>query len=780
MLLGGGAPAYEIEQGLRFRGGQYLTRTNSTAGNQRTCTLSVWIKKVKTTGFNPIYTANNFTVGDHGRISIEGSFKPAILNRNDTGAGDALLRDVTAWYHLVMRSDTTQSTSTDRVRWYVNGVLQPSASQPPQNAQWFHNAASIHRIGFLNDGGSSYYTDFYLAEMHWIDGSALAPENFGEFDENDVWRPIEVSGLTYGTNGFYMKFDPTATNGLGHDHSGNGNNYTASGFATSGTDTDVMSDTPTNNFATFNPLQIPNGGSPTFAEGNLYYDLNDSGSTISTIGVSSGKWYCEIKAEGTMSQRPIIGLNYLNPTSQGDAGNQVWPGHDVAYAYNGDKWLNYSNSSYGSSWSNGDIIGIALDLDSATQTVTFYRNGTSQGAINLPASGKTWHVSVSSYGADGDNLAFTANFGQRAFEQTQPTGYNSWCTSNLPAPDIADGSQYMNTVTWTGTGASRTIDFGMQPDWIWAKGRSIAANHRISDNVRGGDGTTLYNLCTNNANPQNTDTVINGITSTGVTFKNVNDHPNSSGSTYVGWGWKANGSGSSGSAGSLTSTISSNPSAGFSIVTYEGVPTTGTVGHGLGVVPAMIIVKSYLDNENWYVWHQSFSNLAQDYLLLNYTDAKATVSNLWNNTAPTDTVFSVGSDSATCGDGYEYVAYCFAEVEGYSKFGSYTGNGSSDGAFVYCGFKPAWLLIKRYNTTGAWFLMDSSRNTYNVVDNFLYPNTNDDEDSGSYSEAVDFLSNGFKCRTTSGYLNGSGDSYIFAAFAENPFGGSGVSPATAR
>jgi hypothetical protein len=244
-----GAAAYEIDNSLRFRGAQYLTRTNSTAGNRRTCTLSVWVKKVKTTGLITIYTANNFTVGDHGRISIEGSYKPFILNRNDTGSGAGLLRDTSAWYHLVMRSDTTQSTSTNRVRWYVNGVLQQSDSQPPQNAQWFHNAASIHRIGFLNDGGSNIYADCYLAEMHWIDGAALAPENFGEFDDNGVWRPIEVSGLTYGTNGFYMKFDPTATNGLGHDHSGRGNNYTASGFNTSGTGTDVMSDTPTTNWA---------------------------------------------------------------------------------------------------------------------------------------------------------------------------------------------------------------------------------------------------------------------------------------------------------------------------------------------------------------------------------------------------------------------------------------------------------------------------------------------------------------------------------------------------
>jgi hypothetical protein len=256
---GGAAGGYEIDNSLRFRGAQYLTRTNSTAGNRRTCTLSVWVKKVKTTGLITIYTANNFTVGDHGRISIEGSYKPFILNRNDTGSGAGLLRDTSAWYHLVMRSDTTQSTSTNRVRWYVNGVLQQSDSQPPQNAQWFHNAASIHRIGFLNDGGSNIYADCYLAEMHWIDGAALAPENFGEFDDNGVWRPIEVSGLTYGTNGFYMKFDPTATNGLGHDHSGRGNNYTASGFNTSGTGTDVMSDTPTTNWCTLNPCIMATG-----------------------------------------------------------------------------------------------------------------------------------------------------------------------------------------------------------------------------------------------------------------------------------------------------------------------------------------------------------------------------------------------------------------------------------------------------------------------------------------------------------------------------------------
>jgi hypothetical protein len=268
------------------------------------------------------------------------------------------------------------------------------------------------------------------------------------------------------------------------------------------------------------------------------------------------------------------------------------------------------------------------------------------------------------------------------------------------------------------------------------------------------------------------------VNSTGFTLDATYCNINNSSTTNVAWAWKAGGSGSSNTAGSITSTVSANPSAGFSIVTYTGTGANATVGHGLGVAPKMLIVKRR--DSAGYSWIIGHSSIGWNNYIVFATDAAGPNSAIWQDTAPTSTVFSVGTNAAVNGLSATFVAYCFSEVEGYSKFGSYTGNSSSDGSFVYLGFRPSWLLVKRYNTTGAWFLMDAARNTYNVVDDFLYPNSSDSENSGSFGEAIDFLSNGFKCRTTSGFLNGSGDSYIYAAFAEHPFGGSNVSPATAR
>jgi hypothetical protein len=261
---------------------------------------------------------------------------------------------------------------------------------------------------------------------------------------------------------------------------------------------------------------------------------------------------------------------------------------------------------------------------------------------------------------------------------------------------------------------------------------------------------------------------LTSFTSNGFTVNDpVTTSPTINGSTqtYAAWCWDAGGAGSSNNAGTITSTVSANASAGFSIATYTGNGTAGaTVGHGLGVAPSMILVKRRDTGADWAVYHSATG--ATKYLTLNNTNAAGTSSAYWNNTAPTSTVFSLGVSSEANTNTATFVAYCFSEVAGYSKFGSYTGNGSSDGVFIHCGFRPAFFMWKVTSTTGSWGMLDTSRDTYNVSGKQLFPNNSNAE--ASYT-VCDFLSNGVKMRNTFGDTNGSGATYIFAAFAEHPF-----------
>jgi hypothetical protein len=259
------------------------------------------------------------------------------------------------------------------------------------------------------------------------------------------------------------------------------------------------------------------------------------------------------------------------------------------------------------------------------------------------------------------------------------------------------------------------------------------------------------------------DVGVTDFASDGFTFGSGTLNGNQNGYTFVAWNWKANGAGSSNTAGSITSTVSANTTSGFSIVTFAAAANS-TVGHGLGVAPSMVVVKSRTSGTAyWLTYHVSTGPTG--FLAWNTTDAFATNSTVWNNTAPTSTVFTIGSGFTNASYG-NCVAYCFAEVPGYSRFGSYTGNGSTDGTFVYTGFRPAYLLIKRTDTTGDWIVWDAKRNTYNALNSILYPNLSSAEATAA-SVNIDFLSNGFKLRASSSVLI-SGD-FIYAAFAESPF-----------
>ena len=349
--------------------------------------------------------------------------------------------------------------------------------------------------------------------------------------------------------------------------------------------------------------------------------------------------------------------------------------------------------------------------------------------------------------------------------------------------DIDDPTIYFDTTLYTGNGSSQTLtmdNIGL----LWMKRRDSSIRHCLFDSVRGGHYTGSGNapllVSDSSAGAQGTDIdsatkgITFGATQTVIGNDSAGYSYNVSGHSMVGWQWRANGSGSSNTDGSITSTVSANTTSGFSIVSYTGTGSTATVGHGLSSAPKMIIVKDLSATKNWTVYHIGVGNDKD--ILLDVTNAENT-STAWNNTTPTSSVFSIGTLGNVNTSSNNYIAYCFAEKKGYSKFGSYTGNGNADGTFVYTGFKPAWVMVKDSTSTGQWFMRDNKRDTYNTAVNTVYANSSGAEES---SQPWDMLSNGFKMRNTDVDLNSSSESYIYMCFAENPFTTSTGIPTCAR
>ncbi len=335
----------------------------------------------------------------------------------------------------------------------------------------------------------------------------------------------------------------------------------------------------------------------------------------------------------------------------------------------------------------------------------------------------------------------------------------------MPTPTIPDGELFMNATLYTGNGGNLTVTNGaagqsFQPDFVWTKSRSNGStNHLLEDVIRGPKNSLL-------SNGTNTELArgINAFLSNGFSFNDDGaGDGNVSGQTYVAWQWKAGGTAVTNTAGSITSQVSANTTSGFSVVTWVHSSTTSTIGHGLGVAPQFIILKSRTTAYNWDVGCNSIGWANR--LILNSTGA--TTSGFWNSTAPTSTVFTYAGSGATNGD--NMVAYCFTPIAGYSAFGSYTGNGSTDGPFVYTGFRPRFILLKSTSSGNNWEIFDSARNPYNQADLLLLPSSSAAE-SGAYgSYYIDFVSNGFKIRGSGGGFNASGETMIYATFAENPF-----------
>jgi hypothetical protein len=774
------AGGYSINNSLRIRRSAtaYLSRTSSFSGT--TNTISFWIKRGELGTRQVIFGwSDNSSNALYFQFDTSNRLDLYNLTSGSTNLNlitTQVFRDPSAWYHFVVVINTTQATSSNRAQIYVNGsqiTAFDTATYPAQNTSLQLGNSRAWNIGREGNTGNNP-GDYYLAEWNFIEGQALTAASFGETSTTTgSWVPKAYTG-TYGTNGFYLKFSTIAltsgsNTGLGQDFSGNGNYWNTNNISvTAGTTYDAMTDSPTpasatvGNYAVINPLW--KGSAVTITNGNLSYSGSGATNSIaySTFGITSGKWY----AEWTQGTTPGGGAMYVGISLDSINPNHSWLGQNAGeYSYlnsNGFKANNNVQTAYGATWGINDVIGVAFDADA--RTITFYKNGASQGVAysSIPAGNY--------YFANGNNPGSTVtgnwNFGQRPFTAL-PTGFSAVNTFNIPDSTIKKGNTVMDVNIWAGTGATANITTpaSFKPDFVWIKNRSSgSAYHNIYDTTRGAGIVLVSNTTDADQTLANR---LTAFTSTGYTLGSHAD-VNASGSNYVGWEWKANGgSTSSNTNGSITSTVQANTTAGFSVATFTP-PGSGsfTFGHGLGVAPKMVICKNRSSADNWLSWQGSLGGT--QYILLNLTNAAATNSAIYT-ASPTSTLINCGSYfSSNAGN---YICYSWAEIAGFSKFGSYTGNGSADGVFVYTGFRPKYLMVKSSSAVGNWPIVDTSRNTYNVTNLSIEANNPDAEQTGTASTmpTMDLLSNGFKLRTTSAGGNGNGVTYIYMAFAENPF-----------
>jgi len=802
----GGATSYEIERSLRFvvEDGSKLTRTFGTNTSNTTKTISFWMKRGKIGASqiqNLFCTALSGYIEGRLRINTDDTLQ---LEERDAGNGTSdgrrtttqKFRDIASWYHIVLALDSTQGTEIDRAKIYVNGsqVTDFSATRTiSQNYSFslFRSSAE----NYIGDGtGTGDHFDGYLAEINFIDGQALTPASFGKTSTTTgQWIPKKYTG-TYGNNGFYLKFNDNTNNAaLGADSSGNGNNWTPSNIASSH---DTLSDTPTNNFCVLNPLNKTNDAD--LREGNLkFFQSSNDESATATFGITSGKWYWEVYKNS--SQNPELGIEPLTEFLSNKT--DVHSNTKVNFRTNGgDQRVGTSSPTSLTGSSGGQtgagVIAIAVDFDNKKIWYTdtsgnFFNSGNPATGSNAAftfsnvavANGCVPHF----FCGTGSNNSFNVNFGQDGtfggntsaggyadgnghgnFKYSVPSGYLALCSANLSDPTIKKPTDYFDTLLYTGQNTSSLynvtgLDF--QPDWVWGKARNDSIPNILFDAVRGED----KQLETDSFSAEVVRSsaayrfLSNGFAVS--TVGNLNNPVN-----YVAWNWNAGGSTVTNNDGTISSQVRASTTAGFSIVGYTGNGSNSqTVGHGLGVTPDVVILKDRDTNGitgRWTVLH-SFDTSKN--IELNTTGAAFGHQGRGSVTGVSNSTFTLfgSTDTQTVNEsGDNYIAYVFSEVAGYSKFGSYSSNGNSNGTFVFLGFKPALVIFKNTTSTEAWSMFDNKRDPHNPVAKFLRPSGNNTETSGSND--IDFLSNGFKARTSNN-PNVSSNTYIYLAFAEASF-----------
>ena len=620
-------------------------------------------------------------------------------------------------------------------------------------------------------------------DTEFVDNSSFSVDFLSDgFELNSNYGDVNQSSATY----IYMAFADTREAAFFKDVTTNGNHWTPVNLDYR----DSVPDVPTNNFATLNPLS--SYSTIALSEGNLKASesANVGRTAFSSIALQSGKWYFEAYVQ-TAGSYVGIGLSddsYTGSSYTGDSAN--------SYGYlshTGNKYNNGAAVSYGATFTAGDIVSAAFDV--TTGTLTFYKNGASQGTAFTSISLEQFFtvtsrngVIIANFGQDssfaGNHATANSNAdgnGHGSFAYAPPSGYLALCSQNLPTPDIIDGTENFNTVLYTGDGNStKSISgVGFSPDWVWVKNRASTYDHALMDSVRGA--SAAY-LSSNNTASESTYGNIYGdftsFDSDGFSVAEGSDatYPdaafNQSSEAYVAWNWLAGTAFSNDASATGVGTIDSsgqvNATAGFSIIKYTGTGSAGTIAHGLSAAPEFIICKNRSASQNWLVQGNAIGDTsAGNFLLLESTSAKA--ANNTVNTTLGSTTITLDTSATYNGSGNSHIMYAFHSVEGYSKVGSYTGNGNADGTFVYTGFRPAWVMVKTSSLGGQyWNIFDNVRDPFNDQNTqSLYPNVSDAEGTGNID--IDFLSNGMKMRDSGNNHNSSGHTYIFLAFADQPF-----------
>ena len=823
--------AFTVDRSLRFDDGSStkLTRTFGTNTSNTTKTVSVWVKRSHLGSFQSIFatTSSGFI---ESRLQFTNTDELQYTDR-DSGSGSTDIqkittqkfRDPSAWFHIVLAIDTTDSTADDRVKIYVNGtrVTDFSSSTNPSSSY----AVSFFRSSADNFIGANNTTDFfdgYLAEINFCDGQFLDQSSFAETDATTgQWIPKDTSGLTFGTNGFNLKFadnSGTSATTLGKDSSGNSNNFTLSNFGTG----DAVKDSPTNNFCTLSSITDAGAlfGSSTLSEAGLRYTGGSSNRSIAgTFGIrhddTTGYYFeCRI-ISGNTANRNFVGIGYASTdwqtTDARGANNDSW------VLRNGDGVFIHNSSVDGETTgagglSVGDIIQIAVKANKiwvgVNNTYLFSGNPAGDSTPKFSDIAETWlpvmdlmtsNVNQFNFGQDSsfsNSVTAQGNTdgnGHGDFYYAPPTGFFALCSANLPDPSILLPNVYFDVLTWTGNSTNNRAITGLQfqPDFVWIKKRtSSAAQHSLVDSIRGTSDNS-----TGNGNVGDLDSTssrapaaqsaggFESFDSNGFTLgKGSNDANadsayqlnNASGQTYVAWNWFAGGSTATNSNGTISSQVRASATSGFSLAFYTGNGSAGaTVGHGLGVAPDAVLVKRINASDDWRmnIGPVLPSGNAGHSLKLNSTGGINDANNLFNSTDPTSTVFTIGDNADVNGNTSTYLAYCFSSVTNFSKVGTFEGNSNANGVVVNLGFKPAWLLLKHIDgESGAyWLMLDSTRRTFNPngPSSSLYANTNETENTFGNGTGIDFLSSGFKIRDSLSYVNTNTIFYI--AFAESPF-----------
>ncbi|MEK9748949.1 MAG: hypothetical protein VW443_07945 [Pseudomonadales bacterium] len=781
-----------------------LFTKSSFAGHASKKVISVWVQRTGFSSFGLIRGTNS--TGDRvgfGDNVLNNQVYVVVNGKNLYSNGS--FRDI-GWYHYLVSFDLTQSTASDKVKVYINSVDLDSSggwqtderSTMSSSFGSFNSAAVAQQIG--RDGASSMYLNAYLAQYCELDGQSIQSGDVATTDFYDTFtfgtngsqiipkKDSDIAALATaaGSNSFCLDFSNSAD--LGNDISSNNNDFTATSMSSA----NQSSNTPSKVYPFMNPLDQDISTATALSDGNLKVSMGTAaGDGIRATMQCSGKIYFEVEIDSiSTNSGSFIGIatsnHDLSVEAKGSGNRDAFVGVNT-FDSNLCGFISGSNfdSSYGGLGNNfgtaGKYLMFAVDIDAGKfwggYDGTWFNSGDPAAGSN--DSGKNlslydgWMPAISRIGSAGSEV-FIFNFGQSSFAHTPPTGFVALNSANLTAPDY-QGIDYFNAVLHTGNASTRSITgVGFQPDLIWMKDRDNAANfsNSVTDAVRG----VTQHIYTDSNRAELTSTSSQDITSFdadgfSLASANTNILHNANTVDYVSWNFLAGGAGSSNTDGSISSTVSVATPGHFSIGTYVGSGANATIGHGLGGAPEMIIVKNRDQTDDWPVYHVgTASDPETDVLYLNYTLAVQDSNFFWNDTAPTSSVFSIGTGVAVNTLNENYVFYAFRSVPGVCKLGTYVGNNTDDNAYVSLGFKPRFFMCKMITGSSNWHLIDSARSPINEGQIQSFANLINAEQNSALG-AYDLLSDGIKIRSDAGYEPGNTGTWLYMAVADIAGGG---------